>query len=501
MSQGGNTYMCSLKHKKTFFIHPLIQYLHNLRKQGTDLKSWYENIVSFPLEIEGMGAYTREEISYNISKFILMLKEGYFESYDNKNRIGKKITSEDIKTGIANVDHVILELTDQCNLKCAYCGYGKYYDGLFDERINNYLDPEVAKNFLKNLLGYWNSSYNSSHGRIINISFYGGEPLLNFKLIKDLVSFVKSYGLKHNKINFSISTNGVLIDKYLDYIVENQINLAISLDGDQNANSFRVFHNNKESYSKIIKNLELIKKNHPIFYKEKVSFCSVLHSRNSVEGIHEYFKKEHNILPNIAGLKSNGLNKKYEKEFWKMFNHMGNSFKNQNTSKGVKKDLFKQTPEIQGASLFIHKYNDHCFNNYNDLFFNKQEISRTPTRTCVPFAKKIFLTVNGKLLPCETISHDYFLGDVTRDHFKLDFGAIEKRYEHYFEKIRKQCNQCYYVESCHKCIYDFSIDDKIVVCDSFMNKNKFSRFISNHLNFIEEKPENYSVILEEMQYE
>lgn len=500
-SIGGNTYMCSLKNKKTFLVHPLIQYLYNLHKQGTDVKSWYDNIVSYPVKIEGLSTYSREEIAYNMSKFQLMLQEDCFDSYNSKNRISKKITTEDIKTGLANVDHVIFELTDKCNLNCTYCGYGKYYDDLFGKRTNNYLNPEVAKTFLKNLFQYWNSSYNSSHGRLINISFYGGEPLLNFSLIKDLVSFVKSYELKHNKINFSISTNGVLINKHLDYIVENGINLAISLDGDKNANSFRVFHNNKESYSRIIKNLELIKKKYPIFYKEKISFCSVLHSRNSVEGIYEYFKKEHHIQPGISGLKSDGLNKKYEKEFVKMFNHRGNSFKKQNKSKESKKDLFNQTPEIQGASSFIHKYNNYCFNNYNDLYFNKQGISRTPTRTCVPFSKKIFLTVNGKLLPCETISHDYSLGNVTQDHFNVDFEAIEKKYELYFEKIRKQCDQCYYIESCHKCIFDFDINGEKIVCDTFMNKDKFSAFLSNQLNFIETNPENYSVILEDMQYE
>jgi len=83
MSQGGNTYMSSLKNNKTFLVHPLIQYFYNLHKQGTDIKSWYYNIVSFPLEIEGLSSFSREEIAYNISKFKLMLKEGHFESYDN----------------------------------------------------------------------------------------------------------------------------------------------------------------------------------------------------------------------------------------------------------------------------------------------------------------------------------------------------------------------------------------------------------------------------------
>jgi uncharacterized protein len=322
---------------------------------------------------------------------------------------------------------------------------------------------------------------------------------LNFPLIQELVSFVKSCDLQHNSINFSISTNGVLIDKYLDYIVENEINLAVSLDGDLQSNSFRVFHNNKESYTKIIQNIDLIKEKYPEYYIQRVSFCSVLHSRNSVEGIHKYFKEEHDKVAHIAELKKDGLSKEHEAEFWKMFNRLGSGFQNQ--TKEQEKDLFDQSPTANGVASFLHKYNDYCFNNYNDLYFNKQEIERTPTRTCIPFAKKVFLTVNGKMLPCETISHDYSLGLVTPDSFEVDFEAIEKKYDRYFEKIKQQCKHCYYVESCHKCIFDFDIDGDRVICDTFMNKKNFSGFLSNQVNFIETNREKYPVILEETQYE
>jgi uncharacterized protein len=90
------------------------------------------------------------------------------------------INEEDIKIQIANLSQITFEVTDSCNLKCVYCGYGDFYDN-YDERTNTNLPVEKAILLLNFLLPLWNSEMNTSLNKNVYISFYGGEPLLNFK--------------------------------------------------------------------------------------------------------------------------------------------------------------------------------------------------------------------------------------------------------------------------------------------------------------------------------
>lgn len=490
-STNNNHYLCSLKKNKTHFVHPLINYLYQLHSKEIDIDLWFKKINQFPLSIENIGIFSSDELIYNINKFKLIQQAGYFESYNMSEKISRKISELDIKTAIANVSHIIIELTDACNLNCLYCGYGKYYQRDFDKRENKFLNTDIAKTFIQYLITAWNSPLNRKFNKTTTISLYGGEPLLNFTLIQEIVEYTKTFNLTQSNLQFSISTNGLLIDRHLDYIVENDIELAISLDGDAHANSFRVDHNNKESYLKLRSNIELIRKKYPDFYEKKVKFCSVLHSKNSIQHIDSFFKKELNKKPSIAELSKKGIHPDFKNEFEKIFN----SYQNNLTEK-PKKQL-KRIYSSNGVSHFIEQQNDFCANNYKDLIFPEiKQVPVTPTRTCIPFAKKIFLNVNGKLLPCETIDHKYAQGQVTKDKVDIDFSAICNKYDKYFSKIKTQCNHCYFSETCEKCIFDFDIESqKKFFCIDFMNKSKFESYLSQKVDFLENNPESYSMLL------
>ena len=106
-----------------------------------------------------------------------------------------------MERGLANSKHIIFETTEKCNLRCHYCGYGEVYS-TFAKRSKNELPFEKAKSFLDFMINHWNSPFNVSSNKQINISFYGGEPLMNFPFIQKVVEYVSSRLLKNNYMTF-----------------------------------------------------------------------------------------------------------------------------------------------------------------------------------------------------------------------------------------------------------------------------------------------------------
>ncbi|MFQ7087655.1 MAG: hypothetical protein ACLRTD_24790 [Bacteroides sp.] len=69
----------------------------------------------------------------------------------------------------------------------------------------------------------------------------------------------------------------------------------------------------------------------------------------------------------------------------------------------------------------------------------------------------MFVTVTGKILPCERIGQQFALGKVTADSgVELDLEAIADKYNTYYAKMENQCSKCYKAESCIQCIFNLN---------------------------------------------
>jgi len=137
-----------------------------------------------------------------------------------------KISIDIIKTKIKDLKQLSLEITHDCNLKCKYCVYGGNY---LYERVNSkkYMDFDVAK---KSILYIYNT-IKDRVDKTFNIGFYGGEPLLNFEIIKKIVQFSKKL-FKNWFLEFQITTNGTIFNKeIIEFLVLNDFFTLISLDG------------------------------------------------------------------------------------------------------------------------------------------------------------------------------------------------------------------------------------------------------------------------------
>ena len=116
------------------------------------------------------------------------------------------IRSEDVRRCLSNSPQLTFEITDACNLRCEYCGYGKFYSD-YDERKSTRLSPQRAKALLDYLGSLWRSELNVSHNQNVYISFYGGEPLMNVPFIKEIISYVEELDCPSRNFTFNMTAN------------------------------------------------------------------------------------------------------------------------------------------------------------------------------------------------------------------------------------------------------------------------------------------------------
>lgn len=409
-------------------------------------------------------------------------------------------SANDVKYYFANTPQITFEVTDACNLKCTYCGYGQFYSD-YDTRENKRLPVKKAIILLDYLHQLWTSSLNTSINKNIYISFYGGEPLLNMPFIQTIVEYVESKLLSNVRhFTFSMTTNALLLHKYMNYLAKHNFSMLISLDGDKDNTSYRVDAKGNSAFDKIIDNVNLLREKYPDYFENRVNFNAVLHNRNSVESIYNFFKDNYNKIPSIGELNNMGIRPEMQKTFIRTYRNSEESLHQSEHYDIIEKDMFIKSGNYRSLSNYLLQYSDFVYYDYNELLLGKDYLNRTiPTGTCPPFSKKVYVTVNGKLLPCERIGHQFALGKVTDNEVKLDFEAIAQKYNKYYTKLDKQCKACYNKKTCIQCIYNLpDIDEPKVVCHGFMSKQDFEYYQNSQLSFLADHPEDYHRIMTEI---
>ena len=138
-----------------------------------------------------------------------------------------------------------LHIAHTCNLNCSYCfaSQGKYHG----ERA--VMSFEVGKQALDFLIA------NSGSRRNLEVDFFGGEPLVNFQVVKELVAYARSIEKEHGKnFRFTLTTNGLLIDDdVIEFCNRECHNVVLSLDGRKEIHDrFRVDYAGNGSFDRIV---------------------------------------------------------------------------------------------------------------------------------------------------------------------------------------------------------------------------------------------------------
>ena len=219
--------------------------VHVVDEIAYDMIQLYENAERKAVVAEILKKYgdevTAEQVEEGLDELDQMQKEGKLYTPDTFSPMANALKEK--TSGV--VKALCLHVAHTCNLNCAYCfaAQGKYQG----ERA--VMSLEVGKRALDFLIE------NSGTRRNLEVDFFGGEPLMNFDMIKELVAYARSKEKQTGKnFRFTLTTNGVLIDEdVIDFANREMSNVVLSLDGRKEIHDrYRVDYAGKGSWDKIV---------------------------------------------------------------------------------------------------------------------------------------------------------------------------------------------------------------------------------------------------------
>ena len=212
--------------------------VHIIDKIVYDVLDYYKEETLKDIISKFEGIYHRKAIEEVYEEINYLVDEDML--YTEENDLG------DIEYNKDNVVKAMcLHIAHDCNLKCSYCFASQ---GNFKGE-RSHMSLETGKKALKFL------AKNSGNRRNLEVDFFGGEPLMNFQVVKDLVAYGREIEKEYNKnFRFTITTNGVLLDDdKIDFINEHMDNVVLSLDGRKEINDhMRKTINDSGSYDVIL---------------------------------------------------------------------------------------------------------------------------------------------------------------------------------------------------------------------------------------------------------
>jgi len=483
----GNSYMYSMDKSKIMHTNPLLAFII-LNNNKSNLNYL---ISQNPL----FSNITPSEINYQLQKYEFLKNNGYFNKCTAFKQRNKRLSKESVLYNFSRLGSICFEVTEACNLNCTYCGYGELY-GHYDKRENKKLDFIYAKS----LIDYYHLFLNSTDDTYtendsIMFNFYGGEPLLNFELIKGIVDYVKTLKFKGKSIEFAMTTNGLLLDKYIEFIANNDFYLTVSIDGDSFCSSYRLDHSGNNRFEDLYKNLKHIQRQYPDYFKDKIIFNSVLHNKNSYEEIYGFISKEFGKFPRISEMNDKGVAADKKDDYKQIYRNGFESFKSYES-----KDTSNMLPAVNNVFMdytargadslgFTLKYDS-----VNSLF--NESPKSLLTGSCTPFYRSVFLTANRKILYCEKVPHDKILGIIHEDGVvEFDFEKITSFHNNQYDGISNSCSTCYAINRCTHCTL---ADNELTFCSDYQTKEDMLNRLSNIVEYFEENPSNYIKSIQEI---
>ena len=190
--------------------------------------------------LEKYGDVTKEDVSECLSDIAELEACGKLFSEDVYEKL-----AYDFKNNSKVIKAMCLHIAHTCNLNCSYCfaSQGKYHG---DRAIMSF---EVGKRAFDFLIE------NSGTRRNLEVDFFGGEPLMNWDVVKQLVAYARSIEKEHGKnFRFTLTTNGVLLDEeIMEFLNKEMSNVVLSLDGRPEVNDhFRKNYAGQGSYDIIV---------------------------------------------------------------------------------------------------------------------------------------------------------------------------------------------------------------------------------------------------------
>lgn len=366
--------------------------------------------------------HAKEDIKNKLTTYNLtddQFGEAYKEVCDLVNE-GMLFTSDnfadlsiDVVNRPTNVKAICLNVAHTCNLSCEYCFAkgGKYHGP------DAIMTTETAKKAIDFLIENSGNYYN------LDVDFFGGEPLMNWDVVKETVDYARNLEEKYNKhFNFTLTTNGMLLDDdKIEYLNENMKNVVLSLDGRREIHDeFRKTIGGKGSFDTVVPKFQnfVSKRGDKEYYMRGTYTANNLDFTKDVKTYLDLGFKRTSLEPVVGNSKSDYALKEEDLPV-----------------------LFEEYEKL--ADMMI----DAIDNNNKFIFYHYMiDLENGPCAHkrisgCGSGTEYMAITPSGELYPCHQFvgNDDFIIGDINqgiiRDDIIEDF---------------KKCN-CYSKEECKSC--------------------------------------------------
>jgi len=410
----------------------------------------------------------------------LIDKNSYFTHNTLNNNLKLEFSIGEIKELLDNkVKSIALGVTEDCNMRCRYCIYsGKI--GYKRSHSKKFMDFDTAQKSIDFFF-----EHNKKVTDKIGISFYGGEPLLNFKLIKDCVNYSRAKNTKlDRKLIFSITTNGTLLDdEIIDFIVKEKIALAISIDGPKEIHDCnRVFKNGKGSFDIVYKNIKKIKNIYPDYYNTYISFISVIAPPFDLLSRERFFNQDifrnRDIRVGLVNFPDISLYDDIPPQQWNQYLKERRII----LTKYIDSIIHRKKTSYFAYKVFNNTLAGIC-NRSKGSFYCKEVVFRI----CVPGAFKPFIDVEGNIYVCEKLD-TIQIGNI-KEGFNL--AIIERLIKDYFNLCKHLCTNCWAIRFCTHCyasaLSKNYIDEENKIINCKLTKRSYANYLRLYTELIKEK--------------
>ncbi|MCM1155834.1 MAG: radical SAM protein [Ruminococcus flavefaciens] len=337
------------------------------------------------------------------------------------------------------VSKVTLQVTQQCNFRCSYCVYSEEHNLQQRSHSNRKMDFAIAKQAVDYLREH------SIDSPDVNIGFYGGEPLLNFDLVRQVITYSKEifYG---KTLTYSLTTNGSLLDDdIVDFLQENHVSLMISLDGPKSIHDCnRRFGNGEGTYDVVMSKIQRIRERYPDYW-ESIQYSMVMDPANDFAKISSICQSEE-IIP--QKLFASIIDKDYDNTVVEVSEKYAENYEYSKFLAFLA--YWDRYPEEKVSAISIKQIKNTFGQMYHIDMMGELREADIPAGPCIPGAMRMFVDVDGKIFPCERVSEQ---SDA------MNIGNIESGFQ--LDKVRQlleigkltedNCKDCWCFRMCNQC--------------------------------------------------
>lgn len=348
-----------------------------------------------------------------------------------------------------DLQQIILELTQKCNLRCKYCIYNEY-----NPAYRNFESKDMEWDVAKRAIDYTRLH----SGKKVAVTFYGGEPLVNFKLMKQCMEYSQEI-MADRELSYSFSTNLTLMTPEIAQYVASVKGCSVlcSLDGPKEIHdSYRINVNGDGTFAKAIQGLKYLVEAMGNSAKERIIINTVVcppYSKEKLDMIQTFFEglewlpkeiekkcdyveggtlREEDIAVDFLNGKD-----KYER-------YQKNEL---DSIRSWALDNMLEGTDEQGYSAGVNK--DNLVKIHNRVLRDKPNGRIGRNGCCIPGNRRIYVQVDGTFLACEKMGDSPSFGDVYNG---IDKEKIKQFYiKEYDEKSIEKCKDCWAVNMCSIC--------------------------------------------------